>query len=165
MAATTPPVLWQPSAERIENATLTRFARWLGKGDLSYGELWQWSVDDVEAFWAAVWEFFDVQASEPYERVLGSRSMPGAEWFVGARLNYAEHIFRGKDPETIAIRATSEDAPLVEVTWAQLRALTARVAAAAGLLISWARPAASVPSEPRRSARRTCSRPSRRRAM
>jgi acetoacetyl-CoA synthetase len=129
MAATTPPVLWQPSAERIENATLTRFARWLGKGDLSYAELWQWSVDDVEAFWAAVWEFFDVQASVPYERVLGSRSMPGAEWFVGSRLNYAEHVFRGKDPDAVAIRAASEDEPLREVTWAQLRELTARIAA------------------------------------
>jgi acetoacetyl-CoA synthetase len=129
MAATTPPVLWEPSPERIENATLTRFARWLGKGDVSYGELWQWSVDDVEAFWAAVWEFFDVRASEPYERVLGSRSMPGAEWFVGSRLNYAEHVFRGKDPDAVAIRAASEDEPLREVTWAQLGELTARIAA------------------------------------
>jgi acetoacetyl-CoA synthetase len=129
MAATTPPVLWEPSPERIENATLTRFARWLGKGDLSYGELWQWSVDDVEGFWGAVWEFFDVQASAPYERVLGSRGMPGAQWFVGARLNYAEHVFRGKDPAVVAIRATSEDQPLVEVTWRELRELTARIAA------------------------------------
>jgi len=138
MAATTPPVLWQPTPERIENATLTRFARWLGKGDLSYDALWQWSVDDLEGFWAAVWEFFDVQASEPYERVLGSRAMPGAEWFVGSRLNYAEHVFRGKDPGAVAIRATSEDAPLREVTWGELRELTARVAA--GLRAQGVRP-------------------------
>jgi acetoacetyl-CoA synthetase len=129
MAATTPPVLWAPSPERIENATLTRFARWLDKGDLSYAELWQWSVDDVEAFWASVWEFFDVRASEPYERVLETHAMPGAQWFVGSRLNYAEHVFRGKDDGVVAIRATSEDRPLVEVTWRELRELTARIAA------------------------------------
>jgi acetoacetyl-CoA synthetase len=129
MAATTPPVLWAPSPERTENATLTRFARWLDKGDLSYAELWQWSVDDVEAFWASVWEFFDVRASEPYERVLETHAMPGAQWFVGSRLNYAEHVFRGKDDGVVAIRATSEDRPLVEVTWRELRELTARIAA------------------------------------
>ena len=48
-----------------------------------YDELWHWSVDDLEGFWAAIWEFFDVQASEPYERVLGRREMPGAQWFPG----------------------------------------------------------------------------------
>ncbi len=129
MDAMPPPVLWEPSPGRVEKATLTRFARWVGKGELSYGELWQWSVEDVEGFWGAVWEFFDVRASVPYERVLGSRSMPGAEWFVGARLNYAEHVFRGKDPEVVAIRATSEGEPLREVSWRELRQLTARMAA------------------------------------
>src|SRR3982074_1825906 len=90
------PVLWQPSAERIESATLTRYLRGLeharGLAFTSYAELWKWSGDDLEGIWASIWEFCDVQASTPYERVLGSRHMPGARWFPGARLNFAEHI-------------------------------------------------------------------------
>ena len=69
MPATTPLVLWQPSAERIENATLTRYQGWLeerlGRSFAGYDELWQWSVDDVEGFWASIWDFFEVQASTP----------------------------------------------------------------------------------------------------
>ena len=65
-----PKVLWSPTAERVEAATLTRFARWVAatRGvDVasSYDELWQWSVDDLDGFWAAIWEYFDVQASTP----------------------------------------------------------------------------------------------------
>ena len=57
-----------------------------------YDELWRWSVADLEGFWAALWDFFGVRAHAPYERVLSARSMPGARWFEGARLNYAEHM-------------------------------------------------------------------------
>src|SRR4051812_34076537 len=67
-------LLWQPSAERIERATLTRFARERGLPE-DYGELWRWSVENLDEFWAAIWDFFDVEGS--YERVLGSREMPG----------------------------------------------------------------------------------------
>jgi acetoacetyl-CoA synthetase len=133
MPATAPPVLWEPSAERIENATLTRYQRFveerLGRTFGAYEELWQWSVDDVEAFWASIWDFFDVRASAPYERVLGPREMPGARWFAGARLNWAEHVFRDKDDAAVAIRAAGEGRALTETTWAELRALTARIAA------------------------------------
>lgn len=133
MPATAPPVLWQPSAERIENATITRYERFveerLGRSMRSYDELWQWSVDDVEGFWGSIWDFFDVRASAPYERVLGRREMPGARWFPGARLNWAEHVFRGKDDGAVAIRAAGEGRALEATTWAQLRTLTARIAA------------------------------------
>ena len=88
-----PPILWRPSPERIEQATITDYARWLERTrgvDLpDYESLWEWSVNDLEGFWASIWERFDVIASVPYERVLGSRAMPGAEWFPGARLNFA----------------------------------------------------------------------------
>src|SRR6476661_5779619 len=111
-----PPILWSPTPERVERATLTRFTRWAerrtGRAFDSYEALWRWSVEDVEDFWAAIWDFFDVQASAPYERVLGRREMPGAEWFPGARLNYAEHVFRGRDDEDVAIRHASELRPL-----------------------------------------------------
>ena len=130
----TPPVLWTPSPERVERAELTRYARWLadrhGVETSGYHELWRWSVTEIEAFWASIWEYFDVQASAPYERVLGSRTMPGAEWFPGARLNYAEHVFRGNDPAAVAVRHTSELRPLTETTWDELRDAKRRAAAA-----------------------------------
>ncbi len=128
-----PPILWEPGSARLERATITRYARWLAEtrgietGD--YHDLWRWSVTDIEAFWASIWEFFDVQASEPYERVLGSRAMPGAQWFPGARLNYAEHVFRRRDAGAIAIRHASELRPLTETSWGELDAATRRAAA------------------------------------
>jgi len=133
MSASTPPVLWTPTPEQVEQATLTRYTRWLeareGRTFETYADLWRWSIDDVEAFWASIWEFFDVRASQPYERVLGRREMPGAEWFPGATLNYAEHVFRGKDDAAVALRHAAEERPLQAMTWGELRALTARIAA------------------------------------
>jgi len=133
MDTTPPKVLWTPTPERIEQATITRFARWVAAtrgADVtgSYADLWQWSVDDLDAFWAAIWEFFDVQASVPYERVLGARTMPGAEWFPGARLSYAEHVFRGKQDADMALQHASETRALDFMTWGELRDLTARIA-------------------------------------
>jgi acetoacetyl-CoA synthetase len=123
-----PKLLWRPSAERAEHATIARFAREVGReGD--YEQLWRWSVDDLEGFWAAIWEFFDVQASEPYERVLGRREMPGAQWFPGSRLSYAEHFFRDRDDDAVAIRHASELRELSQWTWGELREQTARIAA------------------------------------
>ncbi len=99
-----PTVLWEPTDEQVERATMTRFSRWVADtrgvdvaGD--YHALWRWSVDDVEAFWAAIWEFFEVESESGYEQVLGSREMPGAEWFPGATVSYARHIFRGRDDD------------------------------------------------------------------
>jgi acetoacetyl-CoA synthetase len=104
---------------------MTRFMRERGHG--SYDELWRWSVEDLEGFWASIWEFFGVEGD--YDRVLGSTEMPGAEWFPGASVNYAEHLFRGKDDETVAIVHASELRELSEWTWGDLRRETARMAA------------------------------------
>ena len=129
-----PPVVWTPSAERVAAATITRYREWLEETrglDLpDYHALWRWSVDDVEGFWGSLWEFLDVRASVPYERVLGRREMPGADWFPGARLSYAEHVFRDREHDAVAIRHASELRPLGEVTWGELRETTARVAEA-----------------------------------
>jgi acetoacetyl-CoA synthetase len=125
-------VVWQPSAERIERATLTHYARWLeqerGLAFASYAQLWQWSVDDLEAFWSSIWEFCDVRASAPYETVLGSAAMPGARWFPGARLNFAEHVFRNQAPDGVAIVHASEGRELAEQTWRELEQATTRIA-------------------------------------
>jgi acetoacetyl-CoA synthetase len=126
--------IWEPRPEQIERAELTRFASWLaaerGVETGSYRELWQWSVDNLEDFWLAIWDYFEVISDAPPERVLGSREMPGAEWFPGTRLNYAEHVFRhaGEDGD-LAILAASELRELERITWGELRAEVARVAA------------------------------------
>jgi acetoacetyl-CoA synthetase len=129
-----PEVLWRPSADRIGRATITRYLRWLeqerGLSLPDYDALWRWSVEDLEGFWSSIVEFCDVRFREPSDRVLGSTAMPGAEWFPGARLNYAEHIFRDRDPDAVAIRHASELRPVVgEWTWGRLRADTAAIAA------------------------------------
>ena len=125
-------IVWQPSPERIERATMTRYLRWLEQTRAlafgSYADLWQWSVADLEAFWSSIWEFCDLQASAPYERVLASDAMPGAEWFPGARLNFAEHIFRDRPSDGVAILHASEGRELAEMTWRELEAASARIA-------------------------------------
>jgi acetoacetyl-CoA synthetase len=127
-----PTVLWEPSAERVERAHLTRFGRWLaerrGLRFNSYEELWRWSVKDLDGFWSAISEFFEVQLEAVPDRVLGRREMPGAQWFPGARLNYAEHIFRGKDDDELALQHASELRPLSSWTWGELRTQAARIA-------------------------------------
>jgi acetoacetyl-CoA synthetase len=132
----TPPIVWEPSPERVSAATITRYREWLnetrGLALTDYHALWQWSVDELEDFWASIWEFFDVRASQPYERVLTRREMPGAEWFPGARLSYAEHVFRDRDrdDDALAISHASELRPLDDWTWGELRARAGAVAQA-----------------------------------
>jgi len=125
--------IWRPTAAAIESSELTRYQRWLdatrGQTFVDYAALWEWSTTDLEGFWGSIWEYFEIVASVPYERVLGNRTMPGAEWFPGSRLSYAEHIFRGKHDEDVAIVHASETRPLTELRWGELRQLTARIAA------------------------------------
>ncbi|MFL5915824.1 MAG: acetoacetate--CoA ligase [Gaiellaceae bacterium] len=127
-------MVWTPSEERIASAAITRYREWLNERRSlsldSYHDLWQWSVDELEDFWASIWDYFEVDASRPYERVLTRREMPGAEWFPGARLSYAEHIFRHRDDTEVAIHHASELRPLAEWTWGELRARAGAVSAA-----------------------------------
>jgi len=126
MAADPPVELWKPSPERIERAAITAFAREHAL-PADYGSLWRWSVTDIERFWATIWTHYDV--GPPPERVLAERSMPGAQWFPGTRLNFAAHLFRDRDPEAVAVRHASELRELAECTWGELRAQTARIRA------------------------------------
>jgi acetoacetyl-CoA synthetase len=128
-----PKLLWTPSPERIERTTLTRYQRWLaeerGLRFEDYHDLWRWSVSDLEAFWGSLVEFAGVRFADPPERVIGDESMPGAKWFPGARVSYAEHMFAGKDPDALAIQHASESRELSSMTWGELRSLTASIAA------------------------------------
>ncbi|MGA2320276.1 MAG: acetoacetate--CoA ligase [Solirubrobacteraceae bacterium] len=126
--------LWEPTKEDRERAQISRFMAWAGERRgrpfADYAELWRWSVEQVEDFWAAIWEFCEVRASRPYERVLDSRRMPGTHWFQGAELNYAENLLlRGRDPDAVAVLHASELRELAEITWGEL---SAQVGAAAG---------------------------------
>ena len=97
MTAETPELLRPVAADVRDTTEIGRFLSWLERerglafDDDGYDALHRWSVDDLEGFWSAVAEFFGVRFATPPERVLGRREMPGAEWFPGATLNYAEH--------------------------------------------------------------------------
>ncbi len=126
-------LLWEPSEELKENANISRYMKWLedekGLSFSDYGELWEWSVTELEEFWASIWEYFDVKASKPYERVLGGRDMPGVNWFEGAELNYTEHVFRNARPDEPAVLHRSELRPLGKMTWEELQDKVAALAA------------------------------------
>jgi len=136
--------LWEPSEADREAAEMTRFMRHAtqrsGRELSSYDDLRRWSVEELEDFWASIWEFCGVRASRGYERVLTERRMPGAEWFAGAELNYAENMLsrrlRDEDADggwrerdTVAVVHSSELRDIDELTWGELSDL---VAAAAG---------------------------------
>jgi len=127
-------VLWTPPADVRETTEIGRFVSWLrderGRDFAGYDELWRWSVEDLEGFWGAVWDFFGVRSHAPYERVLGSRAMLGAEWFPGARLNYAEHMLGADDDaDRVAVVARSQTRDPIELTFGELREQVARARA------------------------------------
>jgi acetoacetyl-CoA synthetase len=129
-----PELLWTPSSERVERATITRYQEWLSRERWltfdDYAALWRWSVDDIDGFWSSIAEFFDVRFERHGSGVLGDRSMPGASWFPGSRLSYAEHIFRHRDDDAVAVRFASESRPLSSWSWKELGSQTAAIAAA-----------------------------------
>ena len=105
-----PDVLWRPDAAVVERSQMVAFRRWLTTSrDIrfsGYDALWRWSVDEPEAFWGAIAQFFDVAFHSRPTVVLAERVMPGAEWFPGATLNYAEHALRpgdGKADDDLAV--------------------------------------------------------------
>ena len=127
-------ILWTPTPERAEASTLAEFMRWLekerGLSFADYNDMWRWSIDDLEGFWSAIWEFFDLQASQPWDRVLAKRQMPGAVWGPGMRLNYTDQIMKhvaGREDRP-ALVLQSETFGRRETTWGALRAQVASVA-------------------------------------
>ena len=137
-------LLWEPSAERLQQLNITVFTDWLaetrGLHFADYAALQRWSVEHLDDFWGALWEYFEVQSSSPYECVLANRDMPGAEWFPGAQLNYAEHIFRRFSDSEAALVFASEDCEMSALSWQEL---TAKVQA----LAAWLRDAGLKPGD------------------
>ena len=127
-------LLWTPSEQVKKEANLTRYMLWLrGAHNLtfeSYSELWQWSVDELDAFWQSIWEYFSIIASEQPQSVLSDSTMPGAKWFEGAKLNYAENFFAKKQEDEPAIIYVDESGAQDNLFWVELEAKTAALAAA-----------------------------------
>ena len=102
-------VLWSPPADVRERSRVGDFMAWLGRtrglSFTDYDALWQWSVTDLSGFWGAVWEYFEILSDVPPAEVVVNPVMPGARWFPGTRLNYAEHVLR--------MPGIADDAPAV----------------------------------------------------
>jgi acetoacetyl-CoA synthetase len=116
-------LLWTPPPARLARSHLTRYLRWLadrGRQFDDYEALWRWSVSDLEAFWCSIAEFCGIEFSTASTRVLGKRTMPGAEWFPGSTLNYAHHALRHERPGEDALLYLSERRPLTAMSWVEL---------------------------------------------
>ncbi len=120
-------VLYQPSAAAIAATNLSRYMA--GVGFESYADAWRWSVDDLDAFWASMWDFFDVQGTRG-TTVLADRTMPGAAWFPEAELNYAEQALRWDDDRpAVEFRSEPGGRPPETISHRELRRRVAEVAA------------------------------------
>ncbi|SFL94773.1 acetoacetate--CoA ligase [Marinobacter zhejiangensis] len=122
------PVVWTPSSEVLANSQMARFKHSLegqGHGPFAdYHALHQWSIDNLESFWQAVWDFCGLRCDTPAERVLGKRDMPGAEWFPGMRLNFAANLLRlaeGEHADKEAVVAYCETRPVLRRSYADLK--------------------------------------------
>ena len=130
--------IWMPSKARIDGARITDFRAWLsrtrGLNFENYEALWRWSVDDIESFWQAIFEYFPLITHSPHRQVLERRVMPGAKWFDGATINYAEHLLaaaRREDASTrVALVSESELAPRAELKWSELAGLAGAMTSA-----------------------------------
>ncbi|HEY0940028.1 MAG TPA: acetoacetate--CoA ligase [Steroidobacter sp.] len=120
-------LLWRPRKNFAESSALSLYMRWLrtvrGVNVEDYDALWRWSVTDLEGFWGSIWDYFQVVSDARHERVLDRRVMPGARWFDGSRVNYAEHLLRHESkarPDEVVFHHQSETRPLARMTWAEL---------------------------------------------
>jgi acetoacetyl-CoA synthetase len=124
--------LWRPSEERIKQANVTRFIEYVnkkqGKKMGSYFDLCQWSMDQIPDFWARLWEFADIKASRGYDRVVDHfDKFPGANWFPGARLNFAENLLRYRD-DRLAFVFRGETQKSAKMTYAEVYTVVSRLA-------------------------------------
>lgn len=129
------PILWQPTPEQADATTMAAFIRWLraerGLEFADYPALWDWSVSDLEGFWSAIWDYFDLQASVPPTTFMAERKMPDASWCPGTMLNYTDQVMRWVDeqPDKAALLVESETFGTSSMTWGELRDRVANLAA------------------------------------
>ncbi|MCA1784574.1 MAG: acetoacetate--CoA ligase, partial [Desulfobacteraceae bacterium] len=128
-----PKKLWEPSEDRIRSTNMYRFMTIVNekfnKNLTDYSQLWEWSVENLEDFWATAWDFLDIKASVPYEKVIQDKDkMPGAKFFAGSKLNFAQNLLRFRDDRT-ALVFRGEDAVRRTLTYNQLYDEVAKTAA------------------------------------
>ncbi len=124
-------MLWKPSEDRIKSSNMYRFMQYVNerynKDFKDYNSLYEWSVDNIPQFWEAVWDFVGIIASSPYKEVVDDPSkMPGAKWFIGAKLNFAENLLRYRDDQ-IALIFKGEGLPSKKMTYRELYQEVARL--------------------------------------
>jgi acetoacetyl-CoA synthetase len=125
-------LLWQPSEEQIKNSNMYRFMNVVNEkyhqNFSDFAPLYQWSIENIADFWETMWEFADIVASKPYDQVIDDDTkMPGARWFTGARLNFAENLLRYRD-DRIALIFKGEAQESIKMTYAELYDEVARLA-------------------------------------
>jgi acetoacetyl-CoA synthetase len=125
MSVTEGQLLWTPPEKVAQDSNIVNYMNWLRARDIvdvaDYNALWRWSVDNIEAFWASLWEYFEIISDTPYEKVTDSLEMkPGNQWFAGSRVNLAEHILRNARRGETALFHLSESRPLAELSWDEL---------------------------------------------
>ena len=125
--------LWTPSPERVKQTNMYRFMQVVnetyGQQFSDYDGLYQWSINNIGEFWATLWEFAAIKASRPFDQVVDDPAkMPGAKWFSGARLNFAENLLRCRDDRP-ALVFRGEDKVRRVVTYRELYNQTSMVAA------------------------------------
>jgi len=124
--------LWIPSRERVAGANLTGYTRFVsdrfGKDLAGYDDLYAWSITHIPDFWESVWEYTGIKASVPYVSVLEHPVMPGAKWFEGARLNFAENLLSRRDEKTALIFVREGGEVVEKMTYAGLYTAVAAAA-------------------------------------
>lgn len=125
--------VWMPSPATVANAQITLYRDWLVRQrGLSFGDydaLWRWSVSELETFWQSLWDYFELHSATPVKAVLSSHQMPGARWFDGASVNYVDQVFRPATTARDAIIARNEAGVQTRLSWAELEAQVASLAA------------------------------------
>lgn len=124
-------LLWSPSNEMATEANITAFIAWLnerGHNFDTYEDVRRWSVADIAGFWEAIWQYFSLTSSTPYECVLRNPKMPHAEWFPGARVNYIQTLLSKGSGSKTAIHAAGEEGPAKRISWAELKDQVHKVA-------------------------------------
>lgn len=117
-------LLWAPSASFAQSSNVSALLRWLeqerGLKFADYDTLWQWSVTHIEAFWAALWDYFGIVSDTPYDHVVSGGNMFGVKWFQGSHVNYAEHMLRHAESDEVVFHYESEIRPMARMTWREL---------------------------------------------
>ncbi len=128
-----PKRLWQPTQLEIDQSNLASYMQWLNTHKnltfKDYQVLWEWSVQHIEEFWESLWAYFNIISSTPYQQVMSSHQMPGVQWFTGAKVNYAEHVFRQKTTQHPALVFKNEHQPITKLSWKTLEQEVAAMAA------------------------------------